>query len=243
MEATVREFTKIQAAAELIWDLSESAENAGTEGGAPDLRGYLGGIRTAVSMILDELHCIRLREAERMDEWGEGELEEDLDDLERKILTNFRKARKLKRESEITKDGLTVLLGAKAMGPMKKEAKPERLPDVPDWRDTEAGKRGKDGAAAFAEDDRLTRIRLTVAAHQGDGLAEIIEAILADGTDLKTLSQILRVNKARISEAKHGHARPGFVARFAEVLGCDGGASVKSVKSVKSTKSGKRGAK
>ena len=135
MEVTVREFTKIQAAAELIWDLSESAENAGTEGGAPDLRGYLGGIRTAVSMILDELHCIRLREAERMDEWGEGELEEDLDDLERKILTNFRKARKLKRESEITKDGLTVLLGAKAMGPMKKEAEPGRLPDVPDWRD------------------------------------------------------------------------------------------------------------
>ena len=253
MEATVREFTKIQAAAELIWDLSESAENAGTEGAAPDLRGYLGGIRTAVSMILDELHCIRLREAERMDEWGEGELEEDLDDLERKILTNFRKARKLKRESEITKDGLTVLLGAKAMGPMKKEAEPGRLPDVPDWRDNanlsdgsdERGSRksgtrspekrgsrksgtrsaGKDGAAAFAEDDRLTRIRLTVAAHQGDGLAEIIEAILADGTDLKTLASILGVNKARISEAKHGHARPGFVARFAEVLGSDGGAA------------------
>ena len=238
MEATVREFTKIQAAAELIWDLSESAENAGTEGAAPDLRGYLGGIRTAVSMILDELHCIRLREAERMDEWGEGELEEDLDDLERKILTNFRKARKLKRESEITKDGLTVLLAAKAMGPMKKEAKPGRLPDVPDWRDTEAGKRelsdgsdkrgnrksgtrsaGKDGAAAFAEDDRLTQIRLTVAAHQGKKLSKIIEAILADGTDLKTLASILGVNRARISEAKHGHARPGFVARFCEVLG------------------------
>ena len=208
MEVTVREFTKIQAAAELIWDLSESAENAGTEGAAPDLRGYLGGIRTAVSMILDELHCIRLREAERMDEWGEGELEEDLDDLERKILTNFRKARKLKRESEITKDGLTVLLGAKAMGPMKKEAKPERLPDVPDWRDTEAAKR-RDGAAQFAKDDKLTQIRLTVAAHQGEKLSKIIEAILADGTDLKTLASILGVNKARISEAKHGHARPG----------------------------------
>ncbi len=239
MEATVREFTKIQAAAELIWDLSESAENAGTEGGAPDLRGYLGGIRTAVSMILDELHCIRLREAERMDEWGEGELEEDLDDVERKILTNFRKARKLKRESEITKDGLTVLLGAKAMGPMKKEAEPGRLPDVPDWRDNanlsdrsdrsdRSDKRRTDGAAAFAEDDRLTRIRLTVAAHQGDGLAEIIEAILADGTDLKTLSQILGVNKARILEAKHGHARPGFVARFAEVLGEGGAAGAKA---------------
>lgn len=123
-----------------------------------------------------------------------------------------------RREAQITKDGLTVLLGAKAMGPMKKEAKPERLPDVPDWRDTEAAKK-RDGAAQFAKDDKLTRIRLTVAAHQGDGLAEIIEAILADGTDLKTLASILGVNKARISEAKHGHARPGFVARFCEVLG------------------------
>ena len=98
---------------------------------------------------------------------------------------------------------------------MRKIEEPERLPDVPDWRD---------GAARQEADDRLTRIRLTVAAHQGDGLAEIIEAILADGTDLKTLASILGVNRARISEAKHGHARPGFVARFAEVLGCDGGA-------------------
>lgn len=96
---------------------------------------------------------------------------------------------------------------------------PERLPDVPDWRD---------GAARQEADDELTRIRLTVAAHQGDGLAEIIEAILGGGTDLKTLAQILGVNRARISEAKHGHARPGFVARFAEVLGCDGGAGTRS---------------
>ena len=143
------------------------------------------------------------------------------------------------QDSEIKKDARAVLLAAKAMGPMKKEAKPERLPDVPDWRDTEAAKQ-RDGAAQFAKDDKLTQIRLTVAAHQGEKLSKIIEAILADGTDLKTLASILGVNKARISEAKHGHARPGFVARFAEVLGCDGGASVKSVKS---TKSGKRGAK
>ena len=239
MEATVREFTKIQAAAELIWDLSESAENAGTEGAAPDLRGYLGGIRTAVSMILDELHCIRLREAERMDEWGEGELEEDLDDLERKILTNFRKARKLKRESEITKDGLTVLLAAKAMGPMKKEAKPGRLPDVPDWRDTEAGKRelsdgsdkrgnrksgtrsaGKDGAAAFAEDDRLTQIRLTVAAHQGESMAEIIGALKKEnGLSGNALARLLGEAPARVTEARHGKASRRFLKRFTQVLG------------------------
>ena len=97
-------------------------------------------------------------------------------------------------------------------------AKPERLPDVPDWRDTEAAKQ-RDGAAQFAKDDKLTQIRLTVAAHQGEKLSKIIEAILADGTDLKTLASILGVNRARISEAKHGHARPGFVARFCEVLG------------------------
>ena len=98
---------------------------------------------------------------------------------------------------------------------MRKIEEPERLPDIPDWRD---------GAARQEADDELTRIRLTVAAHQGDGLAEIIEAIKAGGTDPKALAAILGVNRARISEAKHGHARPGFVARFAEVLGCDGGA-------------------
>jgi len=122
------------------------------------------------------------------------------------------------QDSEIKKDARAVLLAAKAMGPMKKEAKPERLPDVPDWRDTEAAKQ-RDGAAQFAKDDKLTQIRLTVAAHLGEKLSKIIEAILADGTDLKTLASILGVNRARISEAKHGHARPGFVARFCEVLG------------------------
>lgn len=106
----------------------------------------------------------------------------------------------------------------------------ERLPDVPDWRDTEAAKQ-RDGAAQFAKDDKLTQIRLTVAAHQGESMAEIIEAILADGTDLKTLAQILGVNKARISEAKHGHARPGFVARFCEVLGEGGAAGAKAANS------------
>lgn len=166
------------------------------------------------------------------------------------------------REAEITKDGLTVLLAAKAMGPMRKDAEPERLPDVPDWRDNanlsdrsdrsdRSDKRRTDGAAQFAADDRLTRIRLTVAAHQGDGLSEIIEAILADCTDLKTLSQILGVNKARISEAKHGHARPGFVARFCEVLG-EGGDSANcrtgrtnagTEVAARDLRSGKRGAK
>ena len=94
------------------------------------------------------------------------------------------------QDSEIKKDARAVLLAAKAMGPMKKEAKPERLPDVPDWRDTEAAKQ-RDGAAQFAKDDKLTQIRLTVAAHQGEKLSKIIEAILADGTDLKTLASIL----------------------------------------------------
>ena len=106
----------------------------------------------------------------------------------------------------------------------------ERLPDVPDWRDTEAAKR-RDAAAQFDEDDKLTQIRLIVASHQGKKLSKIIEAILADGTDLKTLAQILGVNKARISEAKHGHARPGFVARFCEVLGEGGAAGAKAANS------------
>ncbi len=117
---------------------------------------------------------------------------------------------------------------------------PERLPDVPDWRDNanlsdgsdksdRSDKRGNrgggarsagtDGAVKLAEEDELVRIRLTVAAHQGDGLAEIIEAIKAGGTDPKALAAVLGVNQARISEALHGHARPGFVARFCEVLG------------------------
>ena len=96
---------------------------------------------------------------------------------------------------------------------MRKIEEPERLPDIPDWRD---------GASRQEADDRLTQIRLIVAAHQGDGLAEIIEAIKADGTDPKALAAILGVNQARISEALHGKARPGFVARVAEGLGCNG---------------------
>ena len=151
------------------------------------------------------------------------------------------------QDSEIKKDARAVLLAAKAMGPMKKEAKPERLPDVPDWRDTEAAKQ-RDGAAQFAKDDKLTQIRLTVAAHQGEKLSKIIEAILADGTDLKTLASILGVNRARISEAKHGHARPGFVARFCEVLGegsdlTNSRTGRTSRTQAASKKSGKRGAK
>ena len=106
----------------------------------------------------------------------------------------------------------------------------ERLPDVPDWRDTEAAKQ-RDGAAQFAKDDKLTQIRLTVAAHQGESMAEIIGAILADGTDLKTLAAILGVNRARISEAKHGHARPGFKLIFTEVLGEGGAAGAKAANS------------
>ncbi len=85
-----------------------------------------------------------------------------------------------------------------------------REPDVPDWRD---------GAARQTEDDLLVRCRLIVAAHQGDGLAEIIRAIKEDGTDQKTLAGILGVNPARITEAVQGKPRPSFVARFAEVLG------------------------
>ena len=153
------------------------------------------------------------------------------------------------QDSEIKKDARAVLLAAKAMGPMKKEAKPERLPDVPDWRDTEAAKQ-RDGAAQFAKDDKLTQIRLTVAAHQGEKLSKIIEAILADGTDLKTLASILGVNRARISEAKHGHARPGFKLIFTEVLGEGGAAGAKAANSrtgrtgrTGRTNAGKRGAK
>ena len=115
----------------------------------------------------------------------------------------------------------------------------ERLPDVPDWRDNanlsgrsdksdRSDKRRTDGAAQFAADDRLTRIRLTVAMHEGESLAEIIEAILADGIKPAELAGLLGVNQARISEALHGKARPGFVARFAEVLGCDGGAGART---------------
>lgn len=107
---------------------------------------------------------------------------------------------------------------------MRKIEEPERLPDVPDWRD---------GAARQEADDRLTQIRLIVSSMQGESLSDIIKAILADGTDPKALAAILGVNQARISEALHGKARPKFKEIFTEVLGCDGGASVKSVKSKK----------
>ena len=118
---------------------------------------------------------------------------------------------------------------------MRKIEEPGRLPDIPDWRD---------GAARQEADDELTRIRLTVAGHQGDGLAEIIEAIKAGGTDPKALAAILGVNQARISEALHGKARPGFVARFAEVLGEGGAAGAKAAnnKTYKTYKTHKKNA-
>ena len=143
------------------------------------------------------------------------------------------------QDSEIKKDARAVLLAAKAMGPMKKEAKPERLPDVPDWRDTEAAKQ-RDGAAQFAKDDKLTQIRLTVAAHQGEKLSKIIEAIKKDaGISGNELARILGVNGARITEAAAGKPRKSFVIKFTEILG-EGSAPVRKPAA---KKSGKRGAK
>lgn len=107
--------------------------------------------------------------------------------------------------------------GGQGAGAEAAAQEPERLPDVPDWRD---------GAARQEADDELTRIRLTVAAHEGNGLAEIISAIKEDGTDPKELAGLLSVHQARISEALHGHARPGFVTRFCEVLGEGGDANL-----------------
>ena len=116
--------------------------------------------------------------------------------------------------------GSSVQSVKRGKGPrMRKIEEPGRLPDIPDWRD---------GAARQEVDDRLTRIRLTVAMHEGESLAEIISAIKEDGTDPKALAAVLGVNQARISEALHGHARPGFVARFAEVLGEGGAAGAKA---------------
>ena len=86
---------------------------------------------------------------------------------------------------------------------------------MPDWRD---------GAAVQEADDRLTRIRLTVAAHQGESLRKIIDAIKADGTNQTTLAGILGVNPGRITEARQGKASPDLLARFCEVLGLEGGA-------------------
>ena len=115
------------------------------------------------------------------------------------------------------------------------KGEPERLPDVPDWRDTEAAKK-RDGAAQFAADDQLTQIRLIVAAHQGEKLAKIIGAIRKDaGISNSKLAALLDVHPARITEAVHGKARPGFVQIFTEVLG-------EGVDLAKK-KAGKRGAK
>ena len=92
-----------------------------------------------------------------------------------------------------------------------KDAETGRLPDVPDWRD---------GAARQTDDDLLVQCRLIVAEHLGDGLSEIIEAILKEtGINSKELAALLNVDPRRVSEAMHGKPRPGFVARFTEILG------------------------
>lgn len=175
MEITVREYCRIETAAELIFHLLDEKTIS------------RGGIESALGMILNEMKYIRMREAENMNTWGEGELTEGFDETELKAL-------KLAR---LAKAG-------------------ERLPDVPDWRD---------GAARQVKDDLLTRIRLTVAAHEGESLRMIIDAIKADGVNQRTLAGILGVNPGRITEARRqGLARPSLRARFCEVLGMEGGA-------------------
>ena len=243
MEVTVREFTKIQAAAELIWSIAEAAGKGSRV------------FEVAASQILDELHVIRMREAGHMDEWAPGELTEGLDDGERWALKMLRNAK------------------------IKKNAETGRLPDVPDWRDTEAAKRelpgktgntkktenrgnrskdarsagadgaarkartsghrghrgrcgqgagtgsaardaGTDGAGRQTDDDLLAQCRLIVAAHQGESLAKMIEAVKAGaGISGSRLARLLGVNKARISEALNGTAKPYFIERFTEILG------------------------
>ena len=180
MEITAREYCKIDAAAELMYAL------------LLDEKTSKSGMQAAISMILDELKMIRMREADRMNEWAPGELEE-----------------------ELTEDYRDVLDLAKRLGPKKPAG--ERLPDVPDWRET-------DGAKRQAKDDRLTRIRLTVALHEGESFRQIIDAIKADGISQRTLAGILGVNPGRITEARQGLARPSLRARFCEVLGMEGGA-------------------
>ena len=102
--------------------------------------------------------------------------------------------------------------------------------------DGEHGSAGGDGAAQFAEEDELTRIRLIVAAHQGESLAAIIRAIQKEtGLNSRELAGVLGVNPGRISEAVHGKAKPCFKERFTEVLG-EGADFAKK-------KAGKRGAK
>ena len=90
-----------------------------------------------------------------------------------------------------------------------------REPDVPDWRD---------GAARQTDDDLLVQCRLIVAAHQGESLGKMIEAVKA-GANISgsRLARLLGVNKARISEALNGKAKPYFIERFTEILG-EGGA-------------------
>ena len=91
-----------------------------------------------------------------------------------------------------------------------------REPDVPDWRD---------GAARQDADDKLTRIRLIVSENAGESLAYVVKAILDSGVKPAELAGLLNVHPSRISEAKHGHARPGFKLIFTEILGYDGGAA------------------
>ena len=90
-----------------------------------------------------------------------------------------------------------------------------RLPDIPDWRD---------GTARQTDDDLLVQCRLIVAAHQGESLGKMIEAVKA-GANISgsKLARLLGVNKARISEALNGKAKPYFIERFTEILG-EGGA-------------------
>lgn len=68
-----------------------------------------------------------------------------------------------------------------------KNAEPERLPDVPDWRD---------GAARQAQEDQMTQIRLIVAAHAGESMADILAAIKAAGISKESLVQSLGITVA-----------------------------------------------
>ena len=232
MEITVREYCKMDAAAELMHDLLLDEKTSKT------------GMQAVLGMILDELKSIRMREADRMNEWGPGELEDQL-----------------------TEDYRGVLDLAKRLGPKKPAG--DRLPDVPDWRDGAAQKTrtgghcghcgrcgqgagseakardaGTDGAAQFAEEDELVRIRLTVAAHEGESLRKIIDAIKAeDGIKPAELAGLLGVNQARISEALRGHARMGFGARSGGPGGRSGHGGQGAGTGVAANSRGKRGAR
>ena len=79
-----------------------------------------------------------------------------------------------------------------------------------------------------------------MAAHQGEKLSKIIEAIKKDaGISGNELARILGVNGARITEAAAGKPRKSFVIKFTEILG-EGSAPVRKPAA---KKSGKRGAK